>query len=102
MPQEWAETPHKARQKDTDARWTKKNNKSHFGYKTHISIDVDYGFIRRYAVSDASVHDSQMLGSLLDDDNGDLGVWSDSAYRSEAIEEVLEGMGFESHIHERS
>jgi IS5 family transposase len=102
QPQEWAETPHKARQKDIDARWTKKNNKSHFGYKNHISIDVEYGFIRGYAVSDASVHDSQMLGAVLDDDNAEVGVWADSAYRSEAIEEVLDSMGFDSHIHERS
>lgn len=63
---------------------------------------MEYGFIRGYAVSDASSHDSQMLGAVLDDDNADPDVWADSAYRSEAIEEVLEGMGFDSHIHERN
>jgi hypothetical protein len=25
-------------QKDTDAEWTKKNDKSYFGYKNHISM----------------------------------------------------------------
>ena len=55
--------------KDLDARWTKKNGQSYFGYKNHISIDVDYGFIRRYPVTDAAVHDSQVLGALLDDKN---------------------------------
>lgn len=32
-PEEWAKKPHKRRQKDVDARWTKKHGKSYFGYK---------------------------------------------------------------------
>lgn len=102
IPEEWKEKPHKQAQKDTDARWTKKNGKSHFGYKNHINRDVAFGFIRNYAVSDASVHDSQMLGQILDGDNADDGVWGDSAYRSEGIETALELLGFDSHIHERA
>ena len=35
-------------------------------------------------MSDASVHDSRVLGALLDIDNLEAGVWADSAYRSEA------------------
>lgn len=58
--------------------------------------------IRRYAVTDASVHDSQVLGQLLDEDNQGDEIWADSAYRSQGIEQVLELMGFESHIHERA
>ena len=76
-------------QKDTDAPWTKKNGQSSFGYKKHISIDVEYGFIRRYEVTDASVHDSQVLGALLDEQNQREEVWADSAYRSESIEWIL-------------
>nr|WP_297080528.1 transposase [Thermoleptolyngbya sp. M55_K2018_002] len=45
--------------------------------------------------------DSQVLGHLLDDDNEADSVWADSAYRSEAIEQVLALMGFDSQIHER-
>ena len=100
-PSDWEGQPNKQRKKDTDARWTKKNNVSHYGYKDHISRDVRYGFIRRYAVTDASVHDSQVLGEVLDGNNSSSKVWADSAYRSEPIETVLELMGFTSHIHER-
>ena len=50
----------KKRQKDTDARWTKKNGKAFFGYKNHVSIDVGHKFIRSYEVTDASIHDSQV------------------------------------------
>ena len=41
----------KRRQKDTDARWTKKNSKSYFGYKNHISVDAGHKFIRSYEVT---------------------------------------------------
>ncbi len=35
---EWSDN--KRRQRDVDARWTKKNGKAYFGYKNHISVDV--------------------------------------------------------------
>ena len=101
VPKEWEDQPNKQRQKDTDARWTKKNGSSHYGYKDHISRDVKYGFIRRYAVTDASVHDSQVLGEVLDVKNSSNKVWADSAYRSVLIEAVLAMIGFTSHIHEK-
>ena len=62
--------PAKNRQKDKDARWTKKNERSYFGYKNHIGVDRRHKFVRRYAVSDASVHDSQKLEDVLDEQHG--------------------------------
>ena len=63
---------------------------------------MDYGFIRRYQVTDAAVHDSQVLGALLDDENEGSGIWADSAYRSRLIESVLQMLKFLSHINERA
>ncbi len=102
IPPSWQEKPHRLSQKDRDARWTKKNGQSYFGYKNHINIDVDYGFIRRYEVTDAAVHDSQVLGNILDDENEGSGIWADSAYRSKLIESVLQLLKFLSHINERA
>ena len=102
VPDDWHDKPHKLSQKDVDARWTQKNGTSHYGYKNHINRDAGHGFIRRYTVTDASVHDSQVLGQLLDADNADDELWADSAYLSIAIVTVLEMMGFESHINERA
>jgi transposase, IS5 family len=102
IPDDWIEQPHKLTQKDTDARWTKKNGKSYFGYKDHINIDVEYGFIRRYSITDASVHDSQALGAVLDPDNYGDEVWADSAYRNENVEVGLDALGHISQIHERA
>lgn len=101
IPEEWQENPHKLAQKDLDARWTQKNGDDYFGYKNHINIDVDHGFIRQYVVTDASVHDSQVLTQLLDDLNLGQGVWADSAYRSAGIEWLLLLLSWTSHIHER-
>ena len=36
-PEGWEKQPAKRRQKDTDARWTKKHGKSHYGYKNHVN-----------------------------------------------------------------
>jgi IS5 family transposase len=100
-PEAWTENPHKLSQKDLDARWTKKNGESHYGYKDHINIDKDYGFIRRYTVTDASVHDSQAFCAILDIDNDSDQIWADSAYRSEALEAGLSTLNYDSRIHER-
>ncbi|MDZ7717432.1 MAG: IS5 family transposase [Balneolaceae bacterium] len=70
-PCEWEETPNKKRQKDTDARWTKKNGVSYYGYKDHLKVDNKYKLIGAYSVSDASVHDSQVLEELLDETDKD-------------------------------
>jgi hypothetical protein len=46
------------RHKDTDARWAKKGNVDHFGYKNHVLIYSDTKLIFDYTVTSASVHDS--------------------------------------------
>lgn len=90
--QEWPQP--KAAQKDTDARWTKKHGQSYFGYKNHVQTDVKYKFIRDYAVTDASVHDSQVFVDLLDPANTSADVYADSAYRSEDSVARLEDLWY--------
>lgn len=101
IPEKWKEKPDKLSQKDTDARWTTKNGQKHYGYKNHVNVDVEHGLIRRYEVTDASVHDSQTIGEIIDEENKGKEVWADSAFRSEQIERFLKWMELISHIHER-
>ena len=101
-PDGWDDKPNMKRQKDTDARWTKKHGKSYYGYKNHINIDKAHKLIRRYAVTNASVHDSQVFDEVLDEENGGLDVYADSAYRSEATEEQLREAGYNSRIHRKN
>jgi IS5 family transposase len=56
-PEAWEKNPAKNRQKDKDARWTKKHGKSFYGYKNHVNADASHKLIRQYDVTDASVHD---------------------------------------------
>ncbi len=100
-PEDWEKKPSKNRQKDKDARWTKKHNKSYFGYKNHVNADAKNMLIRRYDVSDASVHDSQKLDGLLNKANTSEEVYADSAYRSAETEAKLKARGFRSRIHRR-
>lgn len=81
VPEDWSE--HKRRQKDTDARWTKKNNEVHFGYKDHLKVDADSKIITKYAVTSANVHDSQEFTGFLDDT--DVAVYADSAYAGQEV-----------------
>ena len=101
VPQEWAEKPAKRRQKDTQARWTKKHGKSYFGYKNHVNSDVKNKFIRDYVVTDAAVHDSQVLDDLIDETNTSRELYADSAYRSAETECKLKQRGIRSRIHQR-
>ena len=96
LPADWSDN--KSRQKDTDARWTKKNGKSTFGFKNHIQVDHQNKLIRDYAVTDASVHDSNVFEELLDESNTSKEVWADSAYRSEEKEKWLKKEGYRSRI----
>ena len=103
IPQEWYNKPAKLRQKDRDARWTKRHGRSFFGYKNHVNADAKHKLIRRYEVTDAAVHDSQKLDELLTNGNNtSADVFGDSAYRSSEIEERLRAGGFKSRIHVRA
>lgn len=96
QPEGWSEN--KQRQKDTDARWTRKNHKNYYGYKNHISVDVKHKFIRAYVVTSASVHDSNVFEELLDPSNSSKDVWADSAYRSQQALATLEEKGYREHL----
>ena len=102
IPEEWDNKPAKLRQKDRDARWTKRHGRSFFGYKNHVNADAKHKLIRRYEVTDAAVHDSQKLDELLTKGNTSADVFGDSAYRSSEIEQRLRAGGFKSRIHVRA
>ena len=63
--------------------------------------NVDYCFIRRFAVTPANIHDSQMLPRLLIPENEYDGMWADSAYSDKRFQDLLSLGGFESLIYEK-
>ena len=73
-----------------------------FGYQNHVSIDRRFGFIRRWAATDAAAYEGRRLRQgLLDKSNTASGLWADTAYRSAANEMFLTKNGFVSHIHRK-
>jgi IS5 family transposase len=100
-PTEWESQPAKRRQKDTDARWTVKHGENHYGYKNHVNVDKTHKLIRQYTVTDAAVHDSQVLEDVLLPAEPGRDVWADSAYRSEEIEVQLKARHLRSKIHRK-
>ena len=100
-PEGWGENQHKQRQKDTHARWVKKNGVHHYGYKNHLCVDVQHKLIRHWAVTDAAVHDSQIFEELLDEDNTCRTVWADSAYGSAENLKKLRERGLRERVHRK-
>lgn len=91
IPEDWQKPENEARlrQKDTDARWAKKNDETHYGYKNHVKVDRKTKLIRKAVVTDASVHDSQALNGLLDGTDADTPIYADSAYSGqEQLEDI--------------
>lgn len=100
-PEKWDENPNKKRQKDTDARWTKKNNENHYGYKNHAKVDNKHKFIDTYTTTAASVHDSQVLDDLLDEKDQGQDLWADSAYTGEEQENTIKKYKVNNKVHEK-
>lgn len=63
--------------------------------------DATYGIIRRFAITPANIHDSQMLPQFLDLENSDDVGWADSGYAGARFEDFLDLAEFESGINEK-
>jgi IS5 family transposase len=101
VPEQWLENSNIIAQKDLEARWTKKNNQTFYGYKDHIKIEAKNKFIMKYAVTDAAVHDSQPIDNLLDEKDKNQETYADSAYSGEPIAKILEEKKAVNQIHEK-
>ena len=78
VPEEWKNNPHKMAQKDIDARWTKKRDETHYGYKNHTKVDADSKLILDYVVTPANVHDSNEFEDFFNEQ--EIAAYADSAY----------------------
>ena len=94
VPPTLQENENTLRQKDVDARWTKKRGQNYFGYKDHVNVDVEHKLIRKYTVTPANVHDSVELEKLLDPWNTSGVVYGDAAYPSREKKEEWTKLGY--------
>jgi IS5 family transposase len=97
----WNDSPKKKRQKDIDARWTKKNKQTFFGYKNHVKEDGKSKLITKYKVTSAEVHDSQTTDELLDENDKGEPFYADSAYTGEPQEKIIASKEMENRVCEK-
>ena len=89
IPEEWkkAENKAKLKQKDTDAKYAKKRDEYHYGYKNHIKVDVHSKLITSYKITPANVPDHKVIADLLD--GKDKALWADSAYNNKPCIDLI-------------
>jgi IS5 family transposase len=77
--------------RDPDARFSRKRDKTYFGYKAHLAVDEESGLVRQAEMTPANVHDSRLGEALIQGD--EQGYFADRAYDSQALREILERRG---------
>lgn len=80
---------------DGDAERGGKDGKI-FGYKAHIAVDEGSHLIREVKVTNASVHDSQVMEEVCPEDA--KAVYADKAYASKAARQALKARGVAARI----
>jgi IS5 family transposase len=82
-----------------DARWVKKKEETHYGYKNHITIDKKSKIITKQKTTIAEVHDSQELKGLVEAGK-DNRIYGDSGYGGKEIQKCIPE-GVKKRIHEK-
>ena len=77
--------------RDPEARFTRKRDKTYFGYKAHLAVDEESGLVRQAEMTPANVHDSRLGEALIQGD--EQGFFADRANDSQALRETLEARG---------
>lgn len=78
--------------KDIDARWTKKRGETIYGYKQHTKVDKGTKLIETYKTTAANVHDSKVLGELLEESDKGQDLNLDAGYVGKEEEVEKHGM----------
>jgi IS5 family transposase len=77
--------------RDKEMKQTKKGNQWYFGMKAHVGTDSNTGLTHSIVVTDAGVHDSQVMDGLLHGE--EQAVYGDRAYTSEKKKKEYEAKG---------
>jgi IS5 family transposase len=85
--------------RERGAPWTKKNGRSHFGYKAHVAMDQGSGLIRRAVLTGAKTYESEVADQLISWD--ERAVYGDKAYPKKARRAALKEAGIKDRIAKR-
>jgi IS5 family transposase len=86
--------------RDPEMKQTKKGNQWYFGMKAHVGTDSKTGLAHTIVVTNAGVHDSQVMDELLHGE--EQVVYGDKAYTSEKKREEYEANGIKWRVHRKA
>lgn len=89
----WKDNDNKKSHKDIDARWTKKRDEVHYGYKNHAKADKKTKLVEKYHTTDASVHDSKGVEPLLEEKDKGQDLYLDAGYVGPAVSDTVKSKG---------
>jgi transposase, IS5 family len=84
-------TKNRDNSRDKEMKQTKKGNQWYFGMKAHVGTDSHTGLAHTIVVTDAGVHDSQVMDELLHGE--EQAVYGDKAYTSKKKRKEYEARG---------
>ena len=89
-------TKNQARKRDPEMKQTRKGNQWYFGMKAHVGTESKRGLVHSIVVTNAGVHDSQVMDDLLHGE--ETSVYGDKAYANAGKREAFESRGIEWHV----
>ncbi|MBI4303453.1 MAG: IS5 family transposase [Chloroflexi bacterium] len=84
-------TKNQDKTRDKEMKQTRKGNQWYFGMKAHVGTDTGKGLVHDIVVTDASVHDSQVMDDLVHGE--EQALYGDKAYASEQKKQEYEARG---------
>lgn len=93
---------HQACHKDLDARRAMKGNKYFYGFKMHVLAAAVSKFIIGLEVTNAAVHDSQVVAPLLREEYAGKGLFLDSGYFGAAVQDIIKKFKMVPRVCERA
>ena len=87
-------------EQEPGASWTRKNGKSHFGYRVHVATDDGFNLIRKIILTPAHVAESPVAESLILGD--EKAVYADKGYENKKRRARLKARGVKDRICHRS
>jgi len=92
-------TKNQEKRRDPEMKQTKKGNTWHFGMKAHIGSDTR-GRVHSVVVTDASVHDSQVMADCLHGE--EQAVYGDKAYANEEEKHKAKSQGIDWRVNRKA
>ncbi len=93
-------TKNQGKTRDKEMKQTKKGNQWYFGMKAHVGTDTRKGLAHSVVVTDAAVHDSQVMDELLHGE--EQAVYGDRAYTSEKKRQEYEVRGINWRVNRKA